>query len=64
MAHWKPKAHVETSELAAGLHAISATSVSPKGVRSGVHAYLLERPDGNLLFGGPDRSGDSLKAGR
>ena len=52
MAHWKPRDAVAIDAIAPGLHRISARRASAHGA---LYAYFLERPDGNVLFHGPDR---------
>lgn len=52
MARWKPRDAVAIDAIAPGLHRISARQASARGA---LHGYFLERPDGNVLFHGPDR---------
>ena len=54
MSDW-PQGKLEFVAITSCLTRISVTRESKKGASSPLHAYFLERPDGNVLFNGPDR---------
>jgi len=55
MPHWLPKFPIETILLAKNLFRISTTFGQRLGHKQQMHSYYLIRPDGNILFHGPDQ---------